>query len=149
MVFHWGLSDSKSSQVSRMLIRILTNQCCCLNVIPLLFELLLLLLLLFSLLRVFHTMIVFHWSLSDSESPHVFRTLLCILVDLNNAIVWIISSSLLISKSSNSCTSHLVTVPSTWLTIGITVTFMFRWFLVLFQGPCTFSFRFFSSKKPS
>ena len=30
----------------------------------------------------------FHWSLSDSKSLQVFRTLLSILVDLNNAVVW-------------------------------------------------------------
>ena len=33
---------------------------------------------------------VFHWSLSDSQSPKVSKTLLSILVDLNDAVVWII-----------------------------------------------------------
>ena len=43
---------------------------------------------------------VFHWSLSDSKSPQVFKTLLSILADLNNAIVWTVSTRPLISKSS-------------------------------------------------
>ena len=30
---------------------------------------------------------VFHWSLSDSKSPQISRTLLSILADLNNAVV--------------------------------------------------------------
>ena len=40
-------------------------------------------------LRVFHIMMVFHWSLSDSMSPQVSRTLLSI---LNNAVVWMVST---------------------------------------------------------
>ena len=35
---------------------------------------------------------VFHWSLSDSKSPQVSRTLLSILAVLNNAVVWIVST---------------------------------------------------------
>ena len=34
----------------------------------------------------------FYWSLSDSKSSQVSRTLLNILVDLNNAVVWMFSS---------------------------------------------------------
>ena len=33
---------------------------------------------------------VFHWSLSDSKFPQVSRTLLSILADLNNAVVWVL-----------------------------------------------------------
>ena len=33
---------------------------------------------------------VFHWSLSDSKSPQIFRTLLSILAVLYNVVVWII-----------------------------------------------------------
>ena len=33
---------------------------------------------------------VFHKSLSDSKSPQVSRTLLSILADLNNAVIWIV-----------------------------------------------------------
>ena len=42
-------------------------------------------------------MMVFHWSLSDSKSPQVFRALLRILLDLNDAIVWIVYTRPLIS----------------------------------------------------
>ena len=67
---------------------------------------------------------VFHWSLSDCKSPQVSRTLLSILADLNNAVVCIVSTRPLISKSS----SPLLTVLSEPITIGITFTFMFHSF---------------------
>ena len=41
-----------------------------------------------------------HWSLSDSMSPQVSRTLLGILADLSNAVVWIVSERPPISSSS-------------------------------------------------
>ena len=44
---------------------------------------------------------VFFWSLSDCKSPQVSRTLLSILADLNNAVVWLLSTFPLISKSSS------------------------------------------------
>ena len=31
---------------------------------------------------------VFHWNLSDNKSPQVLMTLLSILVDSNNVVVW-------------------------------------------------------------
>ena len=48
---------------------------------------------------------VFHWSLSDSKSPQVSRTLISILADFNNSVV-----------------------PRAPITIGITITFMFHSF---------------------
>ena len=81
-------------------------------------------------------------------SPQVSRTLLSILVDLNNAVVWMVSTRPPISKSSSPCTSLLVTVPRTSITSGITVTFMFHSLFVFSvprQGPGTYlSFRFLS-----
>ena len=41
---------------------------------------------------------VFHWNLSDSKSPQVSRTLLSILGDLNNAVVWMVSTRPLMLK---------------------------------------------------
>ena len=90
---------------------------------------------------------VSHWSLSNSKSPQVFRTFLCILADLNTAVVWMVSTRPLLSKSSSRCTNPLATVPSAPVRIGITVTFRFRnffsslarsWYLPLF----TFFFGF-------
>ena len=66
---------------------------------------------------------VFLWSLSDDKSQ-VSRTLLSILADLNNAVVWIVSTSPVFSKSSSPCTNPLVKVPRAPTTIGIIVTFM-------------------------
>ena len=71
---------------------------------------------------------VFHRSLRDNKSFQVSRTLLSILADLNNAVVWMVSSRLVISKSSSPCTNPLVTVPRAPITIDIIVTFMFHSF---------------------
>ena len=71
---------------------------------------------------------VFHWSLSDSKSPQVFRTLLKILSVLNNTVVWMVSTRPLTSKSSSPFNNPLVTVPKAPITIGIIVTFMFHSF---------------------
>ena len=43
---------------------------------------------------------IFHWSLSDSKSPQVSRTLLSILAVLNKVVVWMVSTRPPISKSS-------------------------------------------------
>ena len=75
---------------------------------------------------------VFHWSLNDSKSHQVSRILLSILADLNNAVVWMVCIRPLISKTSSPCTNPLVTIPSTPVTISITVCFMFYSF---FSSP--------------
>ena len=68
---------------------------------------------------------VFDWSLSDSKSPQVSRTLLSILAVLNNAIFWKVSTRPPTSKSSSPFSNPLVTVPNAPITIGIIVTCMF------------------------
>ena len=68
---------------------------------------------------------VFHWSVSDSKSPQVSRTLLSIMTVLNNVVVWMVLTRSLISKSSSHFNSPLVTVLNAPITIGIIVTFMF------------------------
>ena len=70
----------------------------------------------------------FHWNLSDSKSPQVSWTLLGILADLSNAVIWMVSTCPLISKSSNPFTNPLEIVPNAPITNGITVTFMFHSF---------------------
>ena len=88
---------------------------------------------------------VFQWCLSDNKSLQVSRTLLSILADLSNAVVWIVSTHPLISKSSSPFTNPLVTVPRAPVTIGITVTFMFHSFLIPLRVRGTYSsFRFLS-----
>ena len=71
---------------------------------------------------------VFHWSLSDSKSPQVSRTLLSILAVFNNAVVWMVSTLPPISKSSRPFNNPLVIVPKAPITISIIVTFMFHSF---------------------
>ena len=71
---------------------------------------------------------VFHWSLSDSKSPQVSRTLLSILAVLNNAVVWMVSTRPPNSKSSSPFSNPLVTVPNAPITIAIIFTCMFHSF---------------------
>ena len=73
-------------------------------------------------------MMVFHWSLSDSKFPQIFRTLLSILADVNNIVVWMVSTRPLISKSSSPFNNPSLIVPRTPITIGIIVTFLFHSF---------------------
>ena len=88
---------------------------------------------------------VFHWSLSDNKSSQVFRTLLSILADFNNAAVWMVSPRPLISSSSSSCINSLLIVPSAPITIGITGAFMFYSFFSSFARSWYYlSFRFLS-----
>ena len=65
-----------------------------------------------------HQLRVFLWSLSESKSTQISRTLPSILVNLNRAVVWMVSTRVLISNSTN----PLETVPSAPITIAITVT---------------------------
>ena len=71
---------------------------------------------------------VFHWSLRDIKSPQVSRTRLSILAVLSNAVVWIVSTRPLTSKSSRPFNNPLVTVPNAPITIDTVVTFMFHSF---------------------
>ena len=71
---------------------------------------------------------VFHWSLSDSKSHQVSGTRLRILVVFSNAVVWIVSTRPLTSKSSRRFNNPLVIVPNVPVTIGTIVTFMFHSF---------------------
>ena len=71
---------------------------------------------------------VFHWSLNDSKSPQVSRTLLSILFVLNNAVVWMVSTHPPTSNSSRPFNNLLVTVTKAPITIGVIVTCMFHSF---------------------
>ena len=72
---------------------------------------------------------VFHWSLSDSKSRQISRTHLSIQADLINAAVCMVSARPSISISSSFLTKPFGIVPSSLITISITITFMFFSFL--------------------
>ena len=88
----------------------------------------------------FYSFESFSHNLGDSKSPQVSRTLLSMLVDLNNAIVCMVSTRPLIPKSSSAYMNTLVTVPSLPITIGITVTFWFDSFFLFSCNVFSFSF---------
>ena len=89
---------------------------------------------------------VFHWSLSNSKSPQVSRTLPSILTVLNNAIVWMVSTCPRTSKSSSPFNNPLVTVPKAPITIGIIVTFRFHSSRYLSFFAHSFSFILWSAR---
>ena len=74
---------------------------------------------------------IFPGSLSDSKSLQVCRTLLSILTDLNNVVVWKVSTRTLISKSSSHCTNPLVTIPKSTI---------YNWYNRHFHVPQFFQF---------
>ena len=111
---------------------------CLLPVFPSTYSFLPWLYILIVCIRVFYT--------SDCKSAQVVRTFLSILAHLNNAVVWMVSACPLISKPSSLWTNPLVTILSSPITIGITVTLMFHRFFVLQQDLATYlSFHFFFS----
>ena len=63
-----------------------------------------------------------------SKSYQVSRTLLSIMADLRNTVVWMVSILSLISNCSDPLTNPLGTVPYTETSIGITAIFMFHSF---------------------
>ena len=69
---------------------------------------------------------IFYWSLRDSKSPQVSRTLLSILAVLSNALVRMVSPYSPTSKSFSPFNNPLVIVPKAPITIGTIVTFMFH-----------------------
>ena len=75
------------------------------------------------------------WSVSDTQSHQVSRTLLSNLADLNNAVVWIVLIRTPISNCSNPFSNSLGTAHST--SLGMTVTCIFDNFvLVLWWSVC-------------
>ena len=55
-----------------------------------------------------HSLMVFHCSLSDSKSPQISRTLLSILADLNNVVIWMVSTRPLISMGLKKVENFIV-----------------------------------------
>ena len=78
---------------------------------------------------------VFHWSLNDSKSPQLFRTLLSILAVLNNDVVWMVSTHPPTSKSSSPFNNPSVTLPKAPITIVVIVIVMFHSLFVFLKFP--------------
>ena len=81
------------------------------------------------------SLMVFHWISSDSTSSQVSRTLLSILANLNTAVVWMVSSRPPILNSSCPLPKPLEIILSASIFTGITVTFIFHSFLLIWQDP--------------
>ena len=172
MVFHWSLSDSKCTQVSRTRLKILAvlsnavvwivstrpptskssrpfnSHLVIVPDAPITIGTIVTFMFHYSCEIFSHQrkVKVFQGSLSDSKISQVSSTILCILADLNNAVIWMVSIRSIISKPSSHWTNPSVTVPSTPYTIGITVSFMFySFFSVLLLDLGTYlSYRNFS-----
>ena len=67
----------------------------------------------------------FHWSMNDSKSPQVSKTLFSILVDLNSAVVWMVSAGSPISNSSNLFIRPLEIVPGASSTVTVILYSLF------------------------
>ena len=67
---------------------------------------------------------VFHLSLSNRKFSQESRTIISILADLSNPVVWMVSIIPLISKSSSPFINPSVTVPRAPITFRINVTFI-------------------------
>ena len=79
----------------------------------------------------------FSLKFDDGKILKVFRTLLSILADLNNSVVWIVSARSSIFDSSKSFTKPLWIIQSVPVTIRITVTFMLH---TLFSSLARFKY---------
>ena len=148
MVFHWSLSVSKSWQVSRTLLRILTDLNSAVvwmvSTHPLISKSSTpIILIIITLWEFFKSTLADARSLEfemQQVSSCLYWTLLGILADLNKAVVWMVSNLPLISKLSSLCISHLVTAPVAPITIVITVIFMSEVSLIPKPGHGTYSF---------
>ena len=80
-----------------------------------------------------YSLVVLYWSLCDSKSPQISMTL-SILTYLNNAIVWIVITHPPISSSSSTLSYFWGTIPSTPITVGITITLIFCCFFFSFPA---------------
>ena len=101
------------------------------------------------LLLLHHSLELFTSALADgfsleSEWQQVSRTLLSILANISNAVVWRVSAHPLISNFSRPLSNPLGIVPSVPITIGIIATYMFSFlarskFLSLFLFSLIFT----------
>ena len=71
-------------------------------------------------------LLVFYWNLRPGKSSQMSKTLLSILTDLSNVVVWMVSARPPIFNSSSPLIKSLGIVPSEPTTMGIAVIFMFQ-----------------------
>ena len=72
---------------------------------------------------------VFQWSLNDSRSPQVSRTLLSIMAVFNNAVVWMVSTRSPTSKSYRPFNYHLVkSITQNWYNCHLHIPQFFQFF---------------------
>ena len=90
----------------------------------------------FHSLRLFfshqHLLMVFHLNLRDGNSSQGSRTLLSILADINNAVVWMASTRPPIFQFFSLLYKPLGTAPRAPITIAVTVCMMFHSFVSSF-----------------
>ena len=99
-----------------------------------------------NLLSVFHTNVCWWFLTGVWETASVrqsSRTLLSILADLYNSVIWMVSACTLISKSSSLFINPLLIVPSAPITIGITISFMLHYFFSPISRSRYYLFAFF------
>ena len=86
--------------------------------------------------ELFYSSWVFRWS--DNKSSRVSRTLLGILVDLNNTVVLMVLILPLISNCYKSLSNSLGTIPSVLTTIVVTVICIFLFYFYFFCEALVF-----------
>ena len=86
----------------------------------------------------------YYYYYTSCISPQVSKTLLSILIDLNNAVVWLVSVRPPISSTSSSLTKPLGTILKAPIIFGITVTFMLHNFFLLQNTYLSFRSLWFS-----
>ena len=77
-------------------------------------------------------LVVIYWNLIDSLFPQVSRTHLSILVDVNNAVIWMVSILPLIYSSFRTFPKLLRIVPSTPNTTNIMLNCIFHYKVIFF-----------------
>ena len=96
-------------------------------------------------LRVFHTCLSWWFYTGVWVTASLFKSHGLFSVDLNNTVVWMVSTCPLISKSSSPFTNPFGILPRTLITIGITTTFMFHRFLSYYYNDHFTPWEFFPS----
>ena len=85
----------------------------------------------------------FHWSLNNSKSPQLSKTISCILASFGNAVVWTVLFLLQITGSPSTFLRFFEIVPEVQLWLVSLSTSCYKIFSPLRQGPGIFPVFFF------